>query len=148
MDKCGAVEERFTVAMSLAGLSDAAYGAQQAEGRCRLGYVIGFMYPTLNGPRRILQWVAKFARQLAASSLGDEVYAFCEMVDHMSLLREFKGRLANFSPGMLGPDDCECLPKNLKRKNAITAKYRGIQLSLEMGTWTRRTGGRGLENPA
>ena len=39
--------------MTLAGWPDAAYGDQSAEGKCRLGYVIGWMSSTLKGPCRI-----------------------------------------------------------------------------------------------
>ena len=121
------------MAMSLAGWSDAAYGAQEAEGKSRLGYVVGLTSSTLSAPRRILRWASKFARKLAKSSLGGEVYTSCDRVDHMSPLREFNEPSANFPPGMLGLEDCESLFKNLGRKDAITAEYRGIQQSL--GNW-------------
>ena len=76
-------------ALTLVGWSDAAYGKLSEDGRCRLGYIIGLMSSSLSGPCHILQWTSKFTRKLVKSSLGGEVYAFSEMVDHMALIREF-----------------------------------------------------------
>ena len=75
--------------MTLAGWSDAAYGGQSTEGICRLGYTIGLMSSTLKGACRILPRTSKFTRKMVKSSLGGEIYALSEMVDHMLLLKDF-----------------------------------------------------------
>ena len=64
--------------MTLVGWSDAAYGDQSTEGKCRLGFVIGLMSSTLKGPFRILQRTYKFSRKMVKSSLGGEVFALSE----------------------------------------------------------------------
>ena len=75
--------------MALAGRSGAAYGDQSSLGKCRLGYAIGLMSSTLSGPSHIIQRTSKFTREMVKSSLGGEVYAFSEMLGHMSMLRDF-----------------------------------------------------------
>ena len=62
--------------MSLAGWSDAVRGDQSAEGRCRLGYVIGLMSSALYGPCHIFRRNSKFTKEWTKSSLGEEVFAF------------------------------------------------------------------------
>ena len=91
--------------MSIVGWSDAAYGDLTKTGKCRLGYLIGLMSSALSGPCHVIQWTSKFTRTLVKSSLGGEVYAFSEMVDHMALLREFYARFSRISPGMVGLED-------------------------------------------
>ena len=78
-------------ATTLVGWSEAAYGGQSSCGKCRLGYVTGLMSSILSRPRRIIQGASKFTRKLMKSSLGGEVYAFSEMLGHMSVLRKFYG---------------------------------------------------------
>ena len=86
--------------MTLVGWADAAYGAQSSLGECRLGYVIGLTSSNSCGPRHLIQWTPRFARKLVESSLGGEVYAFGEMLDHMSMLREFYGHFADAFSGV------------------------------------------------
>ena len=61
-----------------------------------------------------IQWTSKFTRKLVKSSLGREVYAFSEMLDHTSMLRENYGHFADSLPGVVGLED---------RKSLVT--YRG-----------------------
>ena len=110
-------------AMALVGWSDAAYGNTTCVGKCRLGYLIGVMSSNLCGPCHIIQWTSKFTRKLVKSSLGGEVYAFSEMLDHMSMLREFYGNIAGSKPGMIGLGDCESLLTHLKESKSITEKF-------------------------
>ena len=49
------------------------------------------------------------------SSLGGEVYASSEMLDHMSILREFYGHFTGLYPGLAGLEDCESLFTHLKK---------------------------------
>ena len=79
--------------MTLVGLSDAAYGDQSSEGKCRVGYVVGLMSSTAKGPFRISQLTSRFARKMAKSRLGGEVYALSEMVDHVPLSKDCYGPL-------------------------------------------------------
>ena len=73
----------------LVGRSDAACGGQSAEGERQLGFVISFISPTLIGPFPIILWASKFTGKLVNRSLGGGVLAFSEMLDHMSLPRNF-----------------------------------------------------------
>ena len=109
--------------MALAGWSDAAYGNTTCMGKCRLGYVIGVMSSNLSGPCHIIQWTSKFTRKLVKSSLGGEVYAFSEMLGHMSMLREFYGHFAGSNPGLIGLEDCESLFTHLKKSKSIAEKF-------------------------
>ena len=102
-------------AMTLAAWSDAAYVDQSSMGKCRLGYVIGLMSPNLYGPCHIIHWTSKFTRKLVESSLGGEVYALSEMLDHVSMLREFYGHFADLRRGMAGLEDCESLFAHLEK---------------------------------
>ena len=77
-----------------AGWSEDAYANQSAGRKCRLGYVIGLMPCTLSGPRRAPRWPSKFTGEMAEGSLGGELYAVGEVVDHASLPRGFRGPLA------------------------------------------------------
>ena len=114
--------------LKLVGGSGAANGGPSQEGFCRLGYVIVLMSSFLSGPRHVLQWTSKFTRKLVKSSLGGEVYAFSEMVDHMALIREFYAPCVELPPGMVGLEDCEslrapCVENRLRTKKMITEKY-------------------------
>ena len=55
--------------MTLAGWPDVAYEDQSAEGKCRLGYVIG-----MKGPCRILPWTSKATWEIVKSSMGGGVF--------------------------------------------------------------------------
>ena len=68
-------ERVYRGTLPLAEWSDEAYGDQRAEGEFRLGYVIGLIYPSLTGSHHILRRTPKLTRELAQSSLGDEVCA-------------------------------------------------------------------------
>ena len=72
---------------TLAGRLDAAYGDQSTMGERRLGNITGLMFPTLRGPCHIILWTSKCPRKLVKSSLGVEVYAFCDMLDRTSMIR-------------------------------------------------------------
>ena len=109
--------------MTLAGWSDAAEGNQPSIGRCRLGYVAGLMSANLCGPRRIIPWASQSTRKLVESSLGGEVYAFSEMLDHESMLREVYGHSVDVYPGMAGLEDCESPFAHLKKEKMITEKF-------------------------
>ena len=80
--------------MTSAGWPNAAYGDQSTEGKCRVGYVIGLMSPTL---RR----TSKFAGKTVKSSVGGEVHALSEMVDRMLLLEERSGPFDGLRPGVV-----------------------------------------------
>ena len=95
--------------MTSIGWSDAAYGDQPTMGERCMGYVIGLMSSTLRGPRQITKWTSKLTRRLDESSLGGEVYAFSEMIDHVSMLREFYGHFIDLTPGVVGMEDGESL---------------------------------------
>ena len=133
--------------------SDAAFGNQLAEGKCRLGYVTGLMYPSLNEPFRILQFTSKFTWKLARSSLGGGAYAFSEMIDHAPLPRERPDHFLDLSPVEIGFGDCDSLFARMKKRKAAAKKYsprnsRGKRRSLE----SRELGNSrllpGLGNPA
>ena len=59
------------------------------------------MSSSLTGPCHVLQWASKSTRKLVKSSLGAEVYAFSEMIDHMALLREFSEPFSRTSPALV-----------------------------------------------
>ena len=75
--------------MLLVGWSDAASGTHTQDGRCRLGYIIGLMSPTLAGSDHTLQWTSMFTRRHVESSLGGEIFAFSVMRGHIEIIREF-----------------------------------------------------------
>ena len=104
-------------ATTLIGWSDAAYGGQPSLGKCRLGYVIGFMSPNLHGPRHIIHWTSQFARKLVKSRLSGEVYAFSDMLDHGSTLRESYGHFADPYSGMAGLGVARAFLRISKRKS-------------------------------
>ena len=113
----------FDVFGYVIGWSDVAYGGQPTEGKSRKGFVIGSMSSTLSRPRHVLQWTSKFARKLAKSGLGGEVYAPSEMVGHVSLFRDFYGTFDGLNPGMAGLEDCESLLTHPKTKEPVAEKY-------------------------
>ena len=84
-------EDRKLIAalFSQGGWPDAAYGDLSKEDRCRLGYVIRLISPSLLGPCHILRRTSQFTRKLVKGTLGREEHASNEMVDHMALPREF-----------------------------------------------------------
>ena len=92
--------------MTFVGWSDAAYGRLSEEGRCRLGYIIGLTSSSLSGPCHAPRRTSKFTRKLVKRSLGGEVFAFGEMVDHMALIRESYAPFVGLTPGMAGLEDC------------------------------------------
>ena len=81
------------------------------------------MSPNLCGPCHIIRWKSQFTRKLVKSSLGGEVYAFSEMLGHMSMRREFHGHSADLYPGMVGLEDCESLFTHLKKKKVVAEKF-------------------------
>ena len=105
--------------MTLVGRSDAAYGDLSTDGKCRLGYVVGLTSSTSKGPCRISQRTSKFARNMAKSSLGGEVYALSEMVDRVVLLKDFRGPSAGMDTGAVELGACESLFTHMKTKKMI-----------------------------
>ena len=97
-----------------AGRSDVANGDGAAEAQCRLGFVIGPTSSTLGGPCHMLRRTSKFA------GLADQVYAFSEIADHMSLPREFRSP-SDLSSG-IGLEDCGRLYNRPKNKRATTER--------------------------
>ena len=70
--------------------------------KCRLGCVIGLTSPNLCGPRHLIQWASKFTRKLVKSSLEGDFHASSEMLDHMSVLREFYRHFTDCDTGEVG----------------------------------------------
>ena len=60
-----------------------------------------------------------FARKLPTGSLGGESHASSEMINHMSLLREFYESSLDLSPGAIGFEDCGNLFIRQKEKMAV-----------------------------
>ena len=124
--------------MSLAGWSEAAFGDQSTEGKCRLGYVVGPMSSTLKGPRHISQWTSKLTKKVAKSSLGGEVYALRETAGHMLLGKVVYEPFGGMNPGLAGLGDRESLYTHLKTGKRVAEKYLvrhflSIQQALEGG---------------
>ena len=109
--------------MTLVGWSGAAFGDQSTTGRCRLRYVIGLAPSALRVPRHIIQWTSKFTLKLVRGSLGGEVCAFSEMVDHTTMLREVYAQFTYLSPGMAGLQDCESFFARLRKKKIISEMF-------------------------
>ena len=138
---------------SLVGWSGAANDDQSAEGRCRLGYVIGMTSATLNVPCHTAQWTPKFSGKLVRGSLGGEVCAFSEMSGLLPLPREYYEPLAGASPGMISFEYCESLLARPKNRKAVAElffvrRFLGIQQSLEDGVLDNAYWLPGLGNPA
>ena len=81
------------------------------------------MSPPLSGPRHILTRTSKFARRLVVRSLGGEVRAFSDMIDHMSPLRDACEPLVSLSPAMVAFEYCGSLFAHMKNEEAATGKY-------------------------
>ena len=82
---------------------------QATGGRRRLGYAAGLMSSILTGPCHIPQRTSKITRKLAKCSLGGEVHALSDMVDHMSLQGDLYGPFEGPNAGMAESEDCESL---------------------------------------
>ena len=100
-------------------------------------------------PIRICDWPdvvdfvgpVKFTREMAASSLGGEVFALSEMEDHMTLLRDYYGPFAGVNPGLVGLADCESLFTHLNTKKMIAEEYLARHfLSIQKALRGRRLG--------
>ena len=59
---------------------------------------------------------------MAKGSLGGEVYALREMVDHTLLLKDFCGSFEAVNPGLVGLEDCESLFTHLKTQEMVAEK--------------------------
>ena len=140
-------------AMTLVCWSVAIFADQLPESKCRLGYVMGLTFSTLNGPCHFLQWASKLTRKLAKSCWGVEVFACSDMLEHTPPARElFEPSLA-LSPGMIGFEDGESLSTYLRGKRAIAERYRaGHPLGIQQSFGSRELGNAfslpGFENPA
>ena len=129
-------ERAYGGSMTLVGWFDAANGGQATEGKCRCGYMVGLMLSTLKGPCHIWQWTSQFARKMAKSSLGGEVYARSEMVCRILLLKDFYGPFDGTKSGVVGLEDCQSLRAHLKTRKMFTEKclvrhFSSCQQSLE-----------------
>ena len=60
---------------------------------------------------------------MVKSSLGGEVYALSEMVDHTMSLKDCYGPLVGLGPGMVGLEACESPFTYLKTKKMVAEKY-------------------------
>ena len=85
--------------------------------------------------------------------LGHPVYAFSEMLGHMSMLREFYGHFAGSNPGLIGLEDCESLFTHRKKSKSTTEKFlvrhfMSIQQALEEEELNNVFWIPGKENPA
>ena len=139
--------------MTLAGWSDAAYGDQSADGKCRLGYLIGLMPSSPLAPCHILQWISKFTRNLVKSSIGGDVYAPGEMDAHVTLLREIYEHVVELSPDKIYFEDRESLLARLRPKANVTEKFPirhflAIHQSLEMEEFENARWRPGCGDPA
>ena len=94
-DLCPRGEKLHCGTMSSVERSDAAFGDPWADGRRRLGYVIGFMASSITGPFYLLQCAPKCFRKLVKSSLGGGV-------DHMPLPGDSYAPFVGSARGMAG----------------------------------------------
>ena len=111
------------------------------------------MSSNLCGPCHLIQWASKFTRKLVKTSLGGEVYAISEMLEHMSMLREFHGHFTDVRPGMAGLEDCESLFTRLEKNKLITEKllvlhFPAIQQAIDVPESDNAYGIPGRENTA
>ena len=146
-------EEAHCGSMPWVACLDATYGDQLAEGKRQFGYVVGLMPLTLTGPRPVSQWPSKFTRRLVRSRSGGEVYALSEMVDHMTLPRDFYGPCGGLDPGMVGLEDCGSPCSRLKTKKVAAENYfarhfSSIRMAFEEGELDNAYWALGAENPA
>ena len=81
------------------------------------------MSSSTTGPCRISQRTSKFPRRLGRSSLGGEVYALSDMVDHMTLMRDLFGPLGDSALEVARLKECESLFPRLNDEKMIAAKY-------------------------
>ena len=66
------------------------------------------------------------------------MYAFSEMAEHMSMLREFYAHLADLFAGVEGTEDRESPFSHSKNKKIITEKFRVPHIWPFSGPWRRR----------
>ena len=138
-------EELHYGTLPLVGWSDASYGDQLTEGKCRLGRMIGLMFPSLTGARHNLRRTSKFTWKPATSSPGGEGYALGKMVDNMALIRNFYEPSEGLAPGMVGLEACESLFTHLKPKK----DDRGGESGQTFPEYPASAGTRGIgQNPA
>ena len=105
---------------------------------CRLGPEIGLVTATFCGLCHIIQWPSKFTGKLVTISLGEDIWAFSEILDRVTTLREFFAPSADLSPGAAGLGDCEGLSTHLEAKRGATEKssvgrFLGIRQALDSG---------------
>ena len=74
------------------------------------------MSSALRGPCHIIRWTSKFARNLAESRLGVEVYAFSDMFFRMSMIREIYGHFSDLTTGMEDLGVCGSLVTHINKK--------------------------------
>ena len=134
--------------MTLAGWPDAAHGDQNGEGAADWASRL----VAARGPRRLVQRSCRYARKLEQSSLGGEVYAASEVMDHVAMLRRSYDPLVGLSPGEAGRGDCESFLTRLKAKRAAAGtysarRYAGIRQALGSGELRNVYWAPGLENP-
>ena len=90
---------------------------------------------------------------IAKSSLGGEVYAQSEMVDHILLLKDCYGPFEGANPGVVGLEGCESLFTHPKAKKMVAEKhpqrhFLSIQGALEEGDPENAYWLPGTEDPA
>ena len=90
---------------------------------------------------------------LVKSSLGAEVYALSDMVDHMSTLRDFYEHFMDVSPGIVGPEDCRSCFTRCENATTVTEKVSARRLlAIQEALETQDLGNvnwlPGLGNPA
>ena len=104
--------------------SDAACGYQSTEGKCRSGYVIGLMSPTLSAPRHISRRASNFTRKLVKGRSGGGVHALSGTVGHMMLFKKKSyGPFAALGPGVAGLGGCGNLFTQLNTRRMVAEKY-------------------------
>ena len=55
--------------------------------------------------------------------MGGEVYAFSATLEHMSMLREFRGHALGFRPGLVGLEDYESVFTRLESQKVVAEKF-------------------------
>ena len=73
--------------------------------------------------------------QAGQEQLGGKVYAFSDMSDHMSMLREYFEHLIDHIPSMVGLGDCESLFAHLKNEKLIAEKFLARHFRPFCGYW-------------
>ena len=115
-DPRGRGERVLWGSITLVGWSDAAFGGQLTDRKCRLGFVIVSTSSTLVGPCHISRRTSEFASRKVESSLGGEVYALREMVGHMLLLKGFFGPFEGTNPAVAGVAGCKSLSTHFRTR--------------------------------